>query len=282
MELVCPKCETHFFVADNAIGPNGREVRCSVCGNTWNAKPSDAVKVAVAAQQAPAAKPATPAQPSTPATSAKPAGASGASSDDEFHWPPDATTELAAENKRPEKPAASASKPASAGGQSASSTYASPVEASASQPSERRGGSKRLVLGILLLIFVGLTYGLREQIVEAFPNAAQLYALAGIPVSGQQSQLSVTEVELTPIEQDGKAMVRVAGYVGHNGAGPTPIPRLEVTLIGNDGTQLFRETFAPPQSVAESESPVRFQYDIPVAATAVGNVEVRLTPVTNE
>ena len=39
MELACPNCETRFVVAENAIGPNGRKVRCSNCGHVWHANP---------------------------------------------------------------------------------------------------------------------------------------------------------------------------------------------------------------------------------------------------
>ncbi|MCF6221121.1 MAG: zinc-ribbon domain-containing protein [Robiginitomaculum sp.] len=35
MILTCPECATSFKVADDAIGANGRTVRCSQCSTTW-------------------------------------------------------------------------------------------------------------------------------------------------------------------------------------------------------------------------------------------------------
>jgi predicted Zn finger-like uncharacterized protein len=33
--LVCPSCQTRYLVADTAIGPAGRQVRCAACKHSW-------------------------------------------------------------------------------------------------------------------------------------------------------------------------------------------------------------------------------------------------------
>ena len=37
MILTCPACETQYIVKDGAIPPQGRQVRCKACGNSWRA-----------------------------------------------------------------------------------------------------------------------------------------------------------------------------------------------------------------------------------------------------
>jgi predicted Zn finger-like uncharacterized protein len=42
--LVCPSCQTRYLVADTAIGPAGRQVRCAACKHSWfeSAPPEEA------------------------------------------------------------------------------------------------------------------------------------------------------------------------------------------------------------------------------------------------
>jgi predicted Zn finger-like uncharacterized protein len=39
MQLTCPNCATTYDVPDNAIGPNGRKIRCRACETSWHEPP---------------------------------------------------------------------------------------------------------------------------------------------------------------------------------------------------------------------------------------------------
>jgi len=52
MILTCPECSTRYLTKENAIGPNGRTVRCAKCDTTWFVA-SEADELALQDNQAP-------------------------------------------------------------------------------------------------------------------------------------------------------------------------------------------------------------------------------------
>ena len=59
MKLTCPSCAAAYDVADDAIGPNGRKVRCRACGASWHEppRPRAVLPLALPPQPAPAPAP---------------------------------------------------------------------------------------------------------------------------------------------------------------------------------------------------------------------------------
>ena len=37
MILTCPRCATRYVVGEDQVGPQGRKVKCSACGEIWRA-----------------------------------------------------------------------------------------------------------------------------------------------------------------------------------------------------------------------------------------------------
>jgi len=58
MILTCPACATSYFIRDDAMGPNGRKVRCKSCGEVWHASNDEPLELSLEPEPEP--KPAAP------------------------------------------------------------------------------------------------------------------------------------------------------------------------------------------------------------------------------
>ena len=57
MILTCPSCATSYFTPDEAIGPNGRTVRCKDCKHTWRATLEEPLELSASPPAVEAASP---------------------------------------------------------------------------------------------------------------------------------------------------------------------------------------------------------------------------------
>lgn len=148
MILTCPSCATSYFTPDDAIGPNGRRVRCQSCGDTWHAKPEATLELTAVAED----------------DALTDAARNGfGRRDDTAEAPP----ETLAETPAPELPRA----------------YRARAE---QQRQLRRAAVHGVVWAGLASVFVGVlaaAWLFRVEVVELYPRAAGAYAAVGAPVN---------------------------------------------------------------------------------------------------
>ena len=158
MILTCPSCATGYFVPDDAIGSEGRKVRCKSCGNVWKAERADEpLELTVAPEEAPTAV-------TTEAS-------------DTHHLaglPPEALAEAPAED------------------------LPKAVRARAEQNRRlKRAAAHGVVWAGLASVFAGILAGawlFRVEVVELWPRAAAAYAAIGTEVNTVGLDFEATSV----------------------------------------------------------------------------------------
>lgn len=199
MILTCPSCATGYFVPDDAIGADGRKVRCKSCSHVWLARRDDEpLDLSTPPEAAPAA-----AQAETAAT---------------HHLaglPPEALAEAPAE----ELPKA--------------------FRARAEQTRRlRRAAAHGAVWAGLASIFAGILVSawlFRVEVVELWPRAAAAYAAVGSPVNVVGLQFEA--VGARPLRNDPGRVV-VSGALRNIREKEVIAPSVRVALLDAHGAEI--------------------------------------------
>lgn len=208
MILTCPECSTRYLTKENAIGPNGRTVRCAKCDTTWFVA-SEADQLALQDNQRPV-------EEIVPEFTGSAAGiAAGASPDSSFTQ---------------NQPAAPDPQPGA---------HVVMRDKADQERRRRRLTSVGLIWAVpLALLFVAavLGYVFRQNIVNGIPQTATLYKAIGVDVklSGLNIEDPITRSALI----DGKPVFVVNGAVRNITAQAQDVPMIELSLHSKDGEPL--------------------------------------------
>lgn len=206
MILTCPECSTRYLTKENAIGPNGRTVRCAKCDTTWFVA-SEADELALKDNQAPV-------EDIVPVAAGIAAG----------------TAPDSAFGKADAPAAASSTEPGA---------HVVIRDKADQERRRRRLTSVGMIWAVpLALLFIAaiLGYVFRQTIVNGIPKTATLYQAIGIDVT--LSGLSIEDPITRSALVDGKPVLVVNGAVRNITAKTQDVPLLELSLHSKDGEPL--------------------------------------------
>ncbi len=230
MIITCPSCSARFRVADQAIGLEGRVVRCGRCAYSWHQMP-------------PSAEP-----PPLELDDALPdagllghgRGAPVAPPLDEPDLPPEPRFE-----PRPRAEMARGEEPA----------Y---------RPRRRRGGGGLLLGWLLFFLVLGALLGggwyWRDKVVAAVPELAKLYAWLGVEVAAPvEGRLEIATYTFGRRLVDSERKLAVAGEIVNRGAKELAVPTLRVRVLDQSGNELMTWDFEAEARTLAPGATTRFE-----------------------
>lgn len=288
MKISCPTCAKTYTLADGAIGPAGRSVRCSRCATTWTAQapveaaPEDSLDDAWESATAEAA--------AAGAAETDAAPADGAA-DDWFR--PSAADEAASAAPEPLDAALGAgpvidATPGGFGeGDAARSRPAAKPRPKG--PARKVGGkAKRRPAGLRVEIppvlagllaaagfaaFITGTIILREPIVRLVPDLASLYGVVGLEVNLRG--LAIRDLKtFGEVDANGPVLV-VEGEVVNVTEAARQVPMLRFGLKSEQRREIFAWSMEPMQPTLAPGEVSRFRSRLPLPPEAASEIEVR-------
>lgn len=199
MILTCPECSTRYLTKENAIGPNGRTVRCAKCDTTWFVA-SEADELALHDNQIPVEEIVQAPMGDITAETA-PNGVSNISQAPGAHVV--MRDKVDKERRR------------------------------------RRLTSVGLIWAVpLFMLFIAaiLGYVFRQNIVNGIPQMATLYKTLGVDVT--MSGLNIEDPITRSALIDGKPVLVVNGAVKNITSKEQDVPMVELSLHSKDGESL--------------------------------------------
>jgi predicted Zn finger-like uncharacterized protein len=242
MLLACPSCETSFRVNPEALGPNGRTVRCARCHTSWFASPEGVEREPAMAEAA--------------AVEVAAADRPVAAADDPISW-----------HEAPEEGEAAPPLAPEASVDIATETHDDPPEtenapaprATPRRPAPRKKSRKGLGIAAVAALgaFAVLAIAARTAVVRAIPDLGRAYAAVGLPVNLRG--LEFRDVHTTSETQDGIIVLVIEGEVVNVAQHAVEVPRVRLAVLGTGGQELYSWTTLLPRSMLGEDEKVSFR-----------------------
>jgi predicted Zn finger-like uncharacterized protein len=239
MILTCPACATRYSVADNAIGPAGKAVRCAGCSHRWTALPTDDDDALDLTASAPPARPA--AQPAASATTE----------------PDPADSERPTPNQAP----------------------AAFREKAHAQKTIRLAVVNGVIwagIGATVAVLAALSIIFRVDVVRVLPRTASAYAAVGLAVN--PTGLVFEGVSAKPGLQDGHDALVVSGAVRNIEKRALASPALAIKVLDKAGQPVLIRTTEGDASLILPGQTHNFVISVLDPPATANDVEVAIAP----
>ncbi|WP_428521687.1 zinc-ribbon domain-containing protein [Roseibium sp.] len=305
MKITCPDCNTSYGIKPEALGPEGRSVKCAKCGNRWFVSPKDEDKD-TAAFEADAAEDDSPGKPA--------ADNKTDTAKDEEDWAADADAgvddqdDFAAEDD-PEpvadvKPPIKDTSPSKAeAGSQKSAAEAAPdvdpksadIETLAKRPkiivnpdkfrTNRIGAiidwllrrNYRRIGGVLLLggalAMTVMLVLMRDTLVKQSPDLASLYSMVGLDVNlrGLEFRNLRTFMEV----EDGRRVLVVEGSIRNLQKERNSVPAVRLSIRSADFQEVYAWTVEPRTKNLNALDETRFRTILADPPAGASDIQVR-------
>ena len=255
MQIVCPACASEYEIPTDRVRPEGRQVRCAACRETWFISPDDVAAAQLAEAMAAMGDPSRNRSEDQAALDAWESALA------EEGIAPDAPASAEAEPEP--KPAPAPARTAKKRGKPARKPRAS-LKAFAATAALGLG-----IVGLAALALVG-----RSTVVKAMPQSASLYASLGLAVNLRGIDFADIVAFQSTIE-DGVAQLVVEGDlvgVSHHAAA---VPPIEVELHDAQGQAIYRWTIPAPRATLEDRERARFRASLSAPPAQSRSVQIR-------
>lgn len=198
MILTCPECATRYFVPDEKMGPDGRNVKCANCGHRWHASATPDLELFE--------------DDDLGALAREVQGAAGESAEK----PPEDLADVPG----PELPKVIRQR--------------KDTERKVREAAAVGVVWAGMAAGLAVLVAAAVVF--RGTVVDIWPKSAAAYASVGLPVN--RVGLTLEQVHAEPTLRDGHAALQVTGLMRNIEDRSVEAPPLAVVILSADGRRL--------------------------------------------
>lgn len=305
MKITCPDCNTSYGIKPEALGPEGRSVKCAKCGNRWFVSPKDEDKD-TAAFEADAAEDDSPGKPAADnkTDTAKDekdwAADADAGVDDQDDFAAEDDPEPVADVKPPIKDTSPSKAEASSQKSAAEAApdvdpKSADIETLAKRPkiivnpdkfrTNRIGAiidwllrrNYRRIGGVLLLggalAMTVMLVLMRDTLVKQSPDLASLYSMVGLDVNlrGLEFRNLRTFMEV----EDGRRVLVVEGSIRNLQKERNSVPAVRLSIRSADFQEVYAWTVEPRTKNLNALDETRFRTILADPPDGASDIQVR-------